>query len=320
MTEKPTPMRVVFMGSPEFAVPTLKEIINAGHEVVGVYCQPPKPANRGKKVTPCPVQAFAEEHNLPVFTPQRMDREEVAEEFAALKPDVAVVVAFGHILKKHLLDIPKYGCINVHPSLLPKYRGPSPIQYSIMQGDVETGVCIIQMDEGCDTGDILLSKKVALGPKTTTPDLQNELSQLGAELIVYTLAGMQLDMLKPIPQHEEGTSYAPKLERESGKIIWKRPAKEIERMVRALQPWPYAHFSYKGEAIKILDATVIDNGFVGEPGLVVIDPDVTENRVCICTGNAMLRPEVLQRPNRRVMEADEFFNGFKIPEDTVLKS
>jgi methionyl-tRNA formyltransferase len=320
MTEKPQPMRIVFMGSPEFAVPSLKALVNAGHEVVGVYCQPPKPANRGKKITPCPVQAYAEEHDLPVFTPQRMDREEVAEELESLKPDVAVVVAFGHILKPHVLDIPKHGCINLHPSLLPKYRGPSPIQYAIKSGDTETGVCIIQMNEGCDTGDILLSRKVPLTPNHTTPQLQDELSQLGAELIIYTLAGMQLDLLNPIKQSDDNASYAPKLERETGKIIWKRPADEIERLARALQPWPCAFFSYKGEAIKILEATIIDNGFVGEPGMVVIDPDVTDGRVCICTGNAMLQPEVLQRPNRRVMNADEFFNGFTIPEDTVLKS
>lgn len=314
---KITPMRVVFMGSPAFALPTLQALMDARHEIVGVYCQSPKPAGRGQKLTPCPVQAFADEHDFPVFSPAKLRGAET-EHIALLEPDIIVVVAYGLILPKAILDIPPYGCINLHPSLLPRWRGPSPIQRPIIAGDTETAATIMRMDEGCDTGPVLLYKKVPIPADTNTAQMQDTLAVLGAELMVAALAGLQLGVIKPQPQSAEGVTYAPKLDKEEGKLDWKRPAVELERLIRGLNPWPMAYFDYNGERIKVFKATVVPSEYRIPPGEVVQDQQVTQGALCVGTRDGLLRLDELQRPGRKPMLTEEFLKGFSIPEGSTL--
>jgi methionyl-tRNA formyltransferase len=308
------------MGSPAFALPTLEALLAAGHQLVAVYSQPPKPANRGQKITPCAVHAFAEERGLTVFTPESFKHEQTVKEFAELKPDVAVVVAYGLILPKAILDIPTYGCLNLHPSLLPKWRGAAPVQWPILNGETETAATIMQMNEGCDTGDILLYRKVEITPESTTASMQEQLSQLGAELMAHALVGLQHRLLTPIKQNDKEATYARKLEREDGKIEWKSmKAIKIERMVRALNPWPGAYFQFNGEYIKILKAQALPFEGRLNPGEVMTAPEITGGApLCITTADGLLRVDELQRPNRRPVAADEFMNGVSMPDGTLL--
>ncbi len=296
------PMRVIFMGSPDFALPTLKALQVAGHEVVAVYSQPPKPAHRGQKLTPCPVHAYAEAQGLAVYTPESLKSEEAHKTFAHLQADVAVVVAYGLLLPKAILQAPRYGCLNLHPSLLPRWRGAAPIQYPIWHGDAQTAVCIMQMDEGWDTGDILLYKKIPLPADITTPVLQQQLAELGAELMVQALVGLQHQLLKPIKQSAEGVTYAKKLSKEDSKINWKRPAIEIERQVRALNPWPSCFFLYKSEQIKLLQAEAVDLSPKATSGEVLLDPGISGDSLLIRCGEGCLKITQAQRPNRSAMD------------------
>lgn len=305
-------MRVVFMGTPDFAVPSLSALLEAGHEVACVYSQPPRPAGRGHKERPSPVHAFAESRGLPVRTPRTLRDEGEQAAFAALEADLAVVAAYGLILPRPILEAPRLGCVNVHASLLPRWRGAAPIQRAIMAGDAETGVTIMRMEEGLDTGPMLLWQAVPITPATTAGDLHDTLADLGARLLVRALAGLEAGEITPVPQPEDGVTYARKIEKGEGRLDWRRPAGELERLIRAMAPAPGAWFEHGGERIKVLAAEVVDAS--GTPGTVLDD------RLAIACGQAALRPLKLQRAGKAPLDVDAFLRGYALPAGTVLET
>ncbi|MCB4820707.1 methionyl-tRNA formyltransferase [Roseicella aerolata] len=300
-------MRLAFMGSPDFAVPALHALHGAGHEIAAVYCQPPRPAGRGQKETPCPVHRAALALGLPVRSPARV-RKDVAEHaaFAALDLDAAVVAAYGLILPKPMLEAPRRGCLNIHASLLPRWRGAAPIHAAILAGDAESGVTIMQMEEGLDTGPMLLKGAVPIGPRTTTPELHDALADLGARLILRALA----EAPPPMPQPEAGVTYAAKLTKEDGRLDWVQEAAALDRRVRALNPWPGTFFRHGGEAIRVLAAEPAAGG--GAPGTVL------DEAATIACGSGALRLLRLQRPGRGPLPAADFLRGFPLPPGTLL--
>ncbi len=304
-------MRIVFMGTPDFAVPSLAALIEAGHQVACVYSQPPRPAGRGHKPRPSPVHAFAEARGLPVRTPRTLRDGAEQEAFAALAADVAVVAAYGLILPPPVLAAPRLGCVNVHASLLPRWRGAAPIQRAIMAGDAHTGVSIMQMEEGLDTGPVLLAEAVPIGPATTAGDLHDTLAALGARLLVAAVDGLAAGTLAPRPQPAEGVTYAHKLERDAGRLDWRRPAQDLERLVRALAPAPGAWFLHRGERIKVLRAEVVP--VTGAPGTVL------DERLTVACGRAGLRPLVVQRPGKAPVGVEAFLRGYAVPPATRLE-
>jgi len=313
MQQEPTkaPLRLAFMGTPDFAVPILRALLDAGHAVVAVYTQPPRPAGRGHREQPSPVHRAAEAAGIPVHAPAKLDAAE-QEKFRALALDAAVVAAYGLILPKAVLEAPRLGCLNVHASLLPRWRGAAPIQRAILAGDKETGVTIMQMDEGLDTGPMLLAERVAIGPETTAAMLHDELAMLGARLIVHALAGRAEGTLRPRPQPAEGITYARKLGRDEGRLEWSKPAAELERAVRALNPVPGVWFRHDGERIKVRAAAVAESG-AGTPPGTVLDAALT-----IACGSGALRLTRLQRAGRAAVEAEAFLRGYALPAGTRL--
>ena len=298
-------MRLAFFGSPRFAVAPLRALHDAGHEIACVYAQPPRPAGRGHAVTPCPVHEAALALGLPVRTPARVKRDEAEHAwFASLGLDAAVVAAYGLILPKPMLEAPRLGCLNIHASLLPRWRGAAPIQAAILAGDAETGITIMRMDEGLDTGPMVLREAARITDTTTTPELHDWLAALGARMIVRVLA----DLPKPVPQPEEGVTYAPKLTRGDGRIDWTLHALELGRRVRALNPWPgtFAHFG--SETLKILEA--VPAFLHGTPGR-VLDPLFT-----VACGYGALRLSRVQRPGRPAMSGADCLRG--IPDGLSL--
>ncbi len=308
MNSQKRPLRLAFMGSPDFSVPALRALHAAGHEIAAVYCQPPKPAGRGQKETPCPVHRAALELGLPVRHPARLKRDEAEHAaFAALGLDVAVVAAYGLILPKAMLEAPRRGCLNIHASLLPRWRGAGPIQAAILAGDAQTGITIMRMEEGLDTGPMLLKEAVPITPATTTPDLHDALAEAGARLILRAL-----DQDPPAtPQPAEGVTYAPKLTKEDGRLGWAEPAEVLERRIRALNPWPGTFFMLKGEAIRISAASV--EAGLGAPGEALDDAGL------IACGAGAIRLARLQRPGRAAMPAEAFLRGLPIPAGTRLE-
>lgn len=298
-------MRVIFMGTPEFSVPVL-EALAVRHEVVSVYSQPPRPAGRGKALRPSPVQAKAEELGLPVRHPLNFKSEEDRAAFAGLGADVAVVVAYGLILPQALLDAPKLGCLNIHASLLPRWRGAAPIHRAIMAGDAETGVCIMQMEAGLDTGPVLLREALPIGATETTGELHDRLSRLGARMIVTALD--RLPELVPEPQRDAGVSYAAKIDKAEARIDWTRPAAELVRQINGLSPFPGAWCLVGDERLKLLRAEAIAGA--GTPGQVLGDFD-------IACGEAALRILTAQREGKRPMPAAEVLKGLTLPETLV---
>jgi methionyl-tRNA formyltransferase len=303
-------LRLVFMGSPDFAVGILEALIAAGHRIACVYAQPPRPAGRGQQEQPCAVHAFAQARGLPVRTPRTLKAPDAQEEFAALGADAAVVAAYGLILPKPILDAPRLGCVNVHASLLPRWRGAAPIQRAILAGDAETGVTIMKMDEGLDTGPMLLSARVPVTPTTTAAELRDALAVLGARLIVEALDGLRGGTLRPVPQPADGVTLAPKLDRGEGRLEWRRDAAALERAVRAFFPWPGAWFEHGGERIKVLAAEVAEAA--GEPGCVLDD------RLTIACGRASLRPLRVQKAGKAAMDTTAFLRGNPVPAGTRL--
>ncbi|WP_126171897.1 methionyl-tRNA formyltransferase [Altericroceibacterium xinjiangense] len=301
-------MRVVFMGTPDFAVPVLKALADAGHDVVAAYSQPPRPAGRGKKLQPSPVQVEAEKRGIEVRCPVSLKDEAAQAEFRAFGADVAVVAAYGLILPKAVLEAPKHGCLNVHASLLPQWRGAAPIQRAILAGVPVTGVTIMQMEQGLDTGPMLASARVPIEQKTAG-ELTQELAQLGARLMVETLA--DLDRVRPTAQNDLAATYAAKLDKKEARIDFARPALLIEREVRAFAPFPGAWFDLEGERIKVLEAHVI--GMNGAPGCVLDD------KLTIGCGNAAIRPTRIQRAGKPAMETDAFLRGKSVAVGTVLR-
>jgi methionyl-tRNA formyltransferase len=302
-------MRIVYMGTPDFAVPALRALIEAGHQIICVYTQPPRPAGRGQREQISPVHEEAVRRGIPVRTPVSLRSEGAQKDFAALKPDVAVVAAYGLILPKGILAAPPYGCINIHASLLPRWRGAAPIQRAILAGDSESGITIMQMDEGLDTGPILMQARRAIGPTTTAQDLHDSLATLGAETIVAALEKLQPGLLKAQPQ-PGGATYAPKLTREEGRLDWKKPAAVLERQVRAFTPWPGAWFEHDGERIKVLAATTADGA---GPAGTVLDDHLT-----VACGEGALSIARVQRAGKEAMDTDAFLRGYPIPRGTIL--
>jgi methionyl-tRNA formyltransferase len=301
-------MRVVFMGTPDFSVPTLHALQEAGHDIPAVYTQPPRPAGRGKQEQPSPVHRTAEALGIEVRHPKSLRDLDAQAEFLALKPELAVVVAYGLILPKAILDGPTRGCLNVHASLLPRWRGAAPIQRAILAGDHVTGVTIMRMEEGLDTGPMLAAARVPVEDKTAG-ELHAELAEIGARLLVDTVA--QLDQLKPEPQPDLGATYAAKIDKAEARIDWSKPAELIEREVRAFAPFPGSWFELDGERIKVLRARVI--GVNGAEGTVLDD------QLTIACGNAAIRQLLIQRAGRPAMEAGAFLRGKQVPVGTVLR-
>lgn len=295
------PLRLAFMGTPDFAVPALRALADAGHEIAAVYCQPPRPAGRGHRERPSPVQAAAEALGLPVRTPVSLRQPDEHAAFTALELDVAVVAAYGLILPKTILAAPKHGCLNIHASLLPRWRGAAPIQRAILAGDTETGITIMQMDEGLDTGAMLLQETIPITDATTAETLHNALADCGARLIVKALEQVAAGTLAPRPQPEDGVTYAKKVQPADARIDWHASAAAIDRTVRAFAPRPSAWFEADGQRIKLL-ATETARG-AGEPGTVLDDA------LTIACGDGAIRATRLQREGRRAMDAAEFLRG-----------
>ncbi|MDZ4307813.1 methionyl-tRNA formyltransferase [Allopontixanthobacter sp.] len=300
-------MRTIFMGTPGFAVPTLAALHDAGHTLVAAYTQPPRPAGRGKKLQPSPVQVEAEIRGIQVRSPVSLRNAEVQSEFAALEPDIAVVAAYGLILPQAILDIPTHGCLNVHASILPHWRGAAPIQRSILAGDAVTGVTIMQMEAGLDTGPMLATARTPVEDKTAG-ELTEELAEIGAQLMVGTL--IDLPMLHGVPQDDSEASYAPKIDKAEAKIDFARPAETIERQVRAFAPFPGAWFELDGERIKVLKAEV--TGGRGVPGTTLDDA------LTIACGEGALRPLRIQRAGKPVMDTADFLRGKSVAQGTRL--
>jgi methionyl-tRNA formyltransferase len=295
------PLRLAFMGSPDFAVPALRALHEAGHTIAAIYTQPPKPAGRGQRETPCPVHRAALDLGLPVRTPARLKRDEAEHAaFAALDLDVAVVAAYGLILPKPMLDAPRRGCLNIHASLLPRWRGAGPIQAAILAGDRESGITIMRMEEGLDTGPMLLSEATPITPRTTTPDLHDALAGIGARLILRALA----EDPAPVPQPDSGVTYAPKLSKADGRIDWTQHAAALDRRIRALTPWPGCFFEAGPETIRLLAAEPAEG--TGAPGT-LLDPQT------VACGTGALRLLRLQRPGRAAQPAADFLRGFTLP-------
>ena len=298
-------LRLAFLGTPDFALPTLNALAAAGHEIAAVYCQPPRPAGRGHKTRPSPVQQLAESRGWPVRTPKSLRDKAEQAAFADLGLDGAVVAAYGLLLPKAVLDAPRLGCFNVHASLLPRWRGAAPIQRAILAGDDETGVSIMKMDEGLDTGPVYLSEAVPIKAQMTGADLHDNLAALGARLMVEVLERLASDpSFAPVPQPEAGITYAAKLEKGEGRLDWREPAAVLERKVRALTPWPGAWFEIGGERIKVLRTTAVEGA--GVPGTLLQDP------LTVACGEGALKLLEVQRGGRRAMDASDFRRGFAL--------
>lgn len=301
-------MRVIFMGTPEFSVPVLQALVDGGHDVVAVYCQPPRPAGRGKKDRPSPVQSRAESLGLPVYHPVSLKTPEAQAEFATHDADIAVVVAYGLILPQAVLDAPKRGCLNIHASLLPRWRGAAPIHRAIMAGDAETGICIMQMEAGLDTGPVLLRGTTPIGATETTDQLHDRLSQMGAGLIVQALG--QLDHLTPTPQPSDGVTYAAKIDKSEARIDWTRPAREVDRHIRGLSPFPGAWTEIDGARIKVLASTMANGQ--GAPG------HVLDNILTVACGEGAVSLTRLQRAGKGAQDVETFLRGWPVPKGTQL--
>lgn len=295
-------MRVVFMGTPEFSVSALDALVAAGHEICAVYSQPPRPAGRGKKLRPSPVQARAEALGLAVRCPASLKGTEAQAEFAALQADIAVVVAYGLLLPQPVLDAPRHGCLNIHASLLPRWRGAAPIHRAIMAGDSETGVCIMQMEAGLDTGPVLSRSVLKIGAEETTGALHDRLAALGAAQIVESLAG--LDGLVAEVQPEDGVTYAAKIDKAEARVDWARSAVEVDRLIRALSPFPGAWCEVGGARVKLLGCRVVEGS--GVPGAVL-------GGFRIACGSGAIEVTRAQREGKRAVGADAFLAGGALP-------
>ncbi|MDA8223770.1 methionyl-tRNA formyltransferase [Desulfosporosinus sp.] len=313
-------MRVVFMGTPDFAVPTLRALADSGQTIVGVFTQPDRPAGRGKKLKPSPVKVVAEELGLPVFQPETIKTEEWIRQLKDLAPESIIVVAYGQILSKEILQLPVRGCINVHASLLPAYRGAAPIHWAIIKGETITGVTTMQMDEGLDTGDMLLKQEIMISHESTTGEIHDKLAALGAELLIDTLNQLEMGSLIPTPQTGE-SNYAPLLKREHERLDWSRRATDLHDQIRGLNPWPGAFATFRGENLKVWrsipflpqdSATTIEigseapNTASADPGQII---QVLGDGLLVQTGEGILRLLEVQPAGKRSMPARDFFNG-----------
>jgi methionyl-tRNA formyltransferase len=316
MTPPMTPLRLAFMGTPDFALPALRALAAAGHEIAAVYAQPPRASGRGHKERPCPVHALALERGWQARSPTSLKEPAEQAAFADLGLDVAVVVAYGLMLPPAVLAAPRLGCVNVHASLLPRWRGAAPIQRAILAGDAETGITIMQVDEGLDTGPLLLAEAVPIAARETAETLHDRLAELGARLIVTALEGLAAGRLRARPQPADGVTYAAKLQRGEGRLDWRRPAVELERAVRAFTPWPGAEFevprSQGALRIKVLAAEVVAGATDSAPGTVLDD------RLTVACGEGALRLLKVQRAGKAALDAEAFLRGFDLAPGTHL--
>jgi methionyl-tRNA formyltransferase len=294
-------MRIVFMGTPDFSVPVLDALVDAGHEIAAVYCQPPRPAGRGKKDRPTPVHKRADELGLDVRHPLNFKDAADVSDFAALNADVAVVVAYGLILPQVILDAPARGCLNIHASLLPRWRGAAPIHRAIMAGDAQTGVCIMQMEAGLDTGPVLLRKEIAILDTDTTLILHDRLASIGSSAIITALAG--LDDLTPVVQPDDGVTYAKKIEKAEAQIDWAQSAVEVDRHIRGLSPFPGAWFADGDQRVKVLMSHVVDGA--GQAGEII-------DQVTVACGTGAVALTRLQRAGKGAMDVDVFVRGYPL--------
>ena len=302
--------RILFFGTPDFAVPTLAALVAAGRAPVLVVTQPARPAGRGQRPQDPPVARWAREHGLPVAMPERVRDPAFLEAAAALAPDVAVVVAFGQIFPRALLELPRLGCINLHASLLPRWRGASPIQAALAAGDEQTGVATMLMEAGLDTGPILLAEATEIGPGETAGELSRRLAEAGGRLMVQTLQELERGSLAPRPQSSEGATYAPRLTRESGRIDWSLPASGILNRLRAYTPWPGLTAELKGAPVKIVAAEILDGKEEAGPGTFL---GLRDGRLVVsCGGGTVLGIAELQRPGKRVLRSPDFANGERL--------
>ncbi len=294
------------MGTPFFAAPSLQAIIDSKeHKVVAVFTAPPKSKGRGLHEAKSPIHSVADQYQIPVYTPKTLRSSEVSELISSIDADIIVVVAYGFIVPKNILEAKKYGCLNIHPSKLPKYRGAAPLQRTVINGDTETAVCIMQMDEGLDTGDIILEQNFALKPDITLTELHDKCSNLGAELLIKVLD--QIELLPRIPQTEMGLEYAHKLTKEEGRIDWNLPASKIDCMVRGMNPWPGAFFTLDGKLVKILESEVNLLAHKYSPGT-VISKDFE-----IACGSGSIKIKKLQQEGKKALDAKDFLNGVSVP-------
>jgi methionyl-tRNA formyltransferase len=302
------PLRIVFMGTPDFAVPVLADIIGQGHEVIAVYTRAPAQGGRGMAERPSPVHAMADRFGIPVFHPKTLRTEEAAATFASLGADVGVVVAYGMILPKAILDAPSLGCLNLHASLLPRWRGAAPIQRAIMTGDPETGVAVMKMEEGLDTGPVAMMERVAIGPDMTAGELHDALSRLGADLMARALAALSRGALTFVPQPADGVTYAKKITNEEARIDWAEPAGRVHNRIRGLSPFPGAFFEAdlgKGpERVRVLRSTLVGGG--GAPGTLIDDA------FTVACGEAAVRLLQVQRAGRGAVSGEDFLRGARL--------
>jgi len=307
-------LRIVFMGTPEFSVPTLAEILGAGHEVVAVYCQPPRPAGRGMAERKSPVQVFGESAGIPVLTPKSLKDEAAQRAFADHAADVGVVVAYGLLLPSPVLRASRAGCLNLHPSALPRWRGAAPIQRAVMSGDAQTAVMVMRMDEGLDTGPICLAEAVAIGPDKTAGEMQDVLAQRGADLMVRALAALERGTLDCTAQPKSGATYASKIDKAESRIDFAKPAREVHNLIRGISPFPGAWFETSeggtSERIKVLRSVLAEG--TGHPG------EVLDDRLTIACGNGAVRLVEMQRAGKKPMQAQEFQRGFSLSPGTRI--
>ncbi len=306
-------MRVVFMGTPLFAVPSLQALLDAGHEVIGVFTQPDRPAGRGNKLQASPVKQLAVKHGIPVFQPERIRRDGV-EDLRALAPEVCVTAAFGQILSQEVLDIPVRGTVNVHASLLPRHRGSAPIAWAILQGDETVGVTTMLTDKGIDTGAMLLRREIPRDPEATCGELTEQLSRIGAELLIETLAAMEAGTLMPTPQDEAAMTYDPMLKKEMSTVDWTRSAKDVANRILALNPWPCCAVETAEGSLKLLRAKAVDGA--GTPGS-VLTADPRQGFVIAC-GEGAVEITELQAPGGKAMKAKDWLRGHRVVEGTVF--
>jgi len=311
---QPQELRTVFMGTPDFALQTLQGLIDAGCKMVGVYTQPDRPKGRGKQLAAPPVKVLAQKYDIPVYQPLKLRQPEAVAELEALAPDLIVVVAYGQILPKSVLEIPAHGCINVHASLLPKYRGAAPINKAIIDGETETGITTMYMDVGLDTGDMLVKKTLAIGPEETAGELHDRLASLGRETMEETLRRLCAGTLQREVQDDEQSTYASMMKKEDGRIDWNRSAQEIHNHVRGLDPWPGAYTTINGELLKLAETSPeAAEGLAGS----VIAAD--KNGVCVACGSGSLRIQQLQLAGRKRLAAADFLRGCPLEAGAMME-
>lgn len=308
-------MKIVYMGTPDFAVPPLEALVRSGYEVAAVVTQPDKPKGRGKTLMPTPVKEEAMKHDIPVYQPLKVREPEFVEILENIAPDIIVVAAFGQIIPKKILDMPKYGCINIHASLLPKYRGAAPIQWAVINGEKVSGVTTMRMDEGLDTGDMILKEEVTLAPDETGGSLFDRLAEVGAKLAVQTLQALEDGTAEFTPQDHEKATQVGMIKKSFGEMDFTKSAVELERLIRGLNPWPGTYTEYQGKTLKIWGATVEDGGDPSKAGTIV---NVKKHSFGIQTKDGILVPTEIQLEGKKRMTAEAFLCGVSLEEGTVL--